>query len=210
VDGSEQLGKADRRRREIVDSAAALFEAKGYYGTNLDEVAAAVGLRKASLYHYFHGKDEILNSIHEDFLGWSLAREQARHAAGLSPEQHLRESVADMLEIISQRPGHIRVFVEHYRELDPAAQKTIAAKRDHYSGLIEQVIVAGMDDGTFRRMDSKMALLALFGAVNWAYQWLPQDPDADPRRVAYALWETLMRGIQAPRDPALSRPPQGA
>src|ERR1044072_4458348 len=103
-----------------------------------------------------------------------------------------------MLEMISQRPGHIRTFIEHYRELDPAAQKTIAAKRDHYSGLIEEVILAGMDAGPFSRMDSKMALLALFGAVNWAYQWLPQVPDADPRRVAYALWETLMRGIQAP------------
>ena len=67
------------------------------------------------------------------------------------------------------------MFVEHYRELDPAAPRS---RRSRPKRLIEQVIVAGMDDGTFRRMDSEMASLALFGLVNWAYQRLPQDPDA--------------------------------
>jgi TetR/AcrR family transcriptional regulator, cholesterol catabolism regulator len=206
MEGIDRPDKAERRRREIVESAAALFDAKGYYGTNLDEVAAAVGLRKATLYHYFRGKEEILNSIHEDFLGWSLEREEMRRDSDLSPEQHLLESIADMLEIISERPGHIRTFVEHYRELDPEAQKTVAAKRAYYSGLIEQVIIDGMDAGVFRKMDSKMALFALFGACNWAYQWLPQDPGADPRRVAYSLWEILMHGIQAPAEPSVKAP----
>ncbi len=190
--------KAERRRREIVDSAATLFDRSGYFGTSLDDVAEAVGLRKATLYHYFSGKDEILSSIHDEFLTWTMAREEARTGYGFSPEQHLLESIADILEIISARPGHIRVFVEHYRELAPEARDAVAAKRALYSGMIEKVIRDGMESGAFRSMDSRLAVLALFGACNWAYHWLPRDPTDDPRRTAYALWDFLMRGIQAP------------
>src|SRR5436190_931007 len=109
-------GPGEERRREIVDQAAALFDRRGYHGTSLEDVAASVGLRKASLYHYFRGKDDIL---------------------------------------------------------------------------------AGVDSGAFRPMDPRMATLALFGACNWAYQWYrPSDQD-EPREVAYALWDLLMRGVRA-------------
>jgi len=191
----ERTAPANRRRREIVERAAELFEDRGYHGTSLDDVAAAVGLRKASLYHYFRGKDDILQLIHHDFLAWTMSREEQRRAYELPPGQHLLEIISDTLEVIARRRGHVRVFIEHYRELDDESREHIAAERARYARMVEEVIARGIERGAFRPMDTRLAVLALFGACNWAYQWYhPTDGD-EPRQMAYALWDLLMRGV---------------
>lgn len=194
---SATRGPADERRKEIVDQAAALFNARGYHGTSLEDVAAAVGLRKASLYHYFRGKDDILKLIHEDFLTWTMQREEQRRAYGLPPGQHLLEIIADTLEVLSRRPGHIRVFIEHYRELDETTRTHIAEERERYAGMVEDVIRSGIEKGVFRPVDPRLGMLALFGAVNWAYQWYRPKEGDEPRQMAYALWDLLMRGVRS-------------
>jgi AcrR family transcriptional regulator len=47
-------------REEILDAAAELFAAAGLAATTTRQIAARVGIRQASLYYYFAGKDEIL------------------------------------------------------------------------------------------------------------------------------------------------------
>jgi hypothetical protein len=46
-------------------------------------------------------------------------------------------------------------------------------------------------------MDPRLASLALFGACNWAYQWYYPVAGDEPRAMAYAIWDLLMRGIRA-------------
>jgi TetR/AcrR family transcriptional regulator, cholesterol catabolism regulator len=188
---------ADARRREIVEQAAALFDARGYFGTNLEDVAAAVGLRKASLYHYFTGKDDILRLIHTDFLAWTMEREERRRAYDLPPAQHLLEIVSDTLEVIGRRPGHVRVFIEHYRDLDDETRRHIVAERERYTTMVEEVIRQGVETGAFRPMDPRLGVLALFGACNWSYQWYRPSDEESPRDTAMALWDILMRGVSA-------------
>ena len=58
-----------RTRQAILDAALELFADKGYFGTSLRDVAAAVGVRESALYNYFDGKDalfEALLAAHQD------------------------------------------------------------------------------------------------------------------------------------------------
>jgi AcrR family transcriptional regulator len=50
-------------RAEILDAAAELFTTKGYASTSTREIADAVGIRQASIYHYFAAKDDILDAL---------------------------------------------------------------------------------------------------------------------------------------------------
>lgn len=52
-------------RQEILDAAAALFTELGYAGTSTRAIADRVGVRQASLYYHFAGKDEILLELLE-------------------------------------------------------------------------------------------------------------------------------------------------
>jgi len=47
-------------KEEILDAAAQIFRLKGYHATSMQDIAGAVNLQKASLYHHVSSKQEIL------------------------------------------------------------------------------------------------------------------------------------------------------
>ena len=187
---------ADEKRREIVASAAVVFDTDGYHTTNVDTVARVVGLKKPTLYHYFSGKDEILFWIHEEFIDLLIARQEAREAEALSPAESLRGAMTDVLGLMDTHRGHVRVFFEHHRELAPEHRGTIAAKRDRYAEMVEAEIVRGIRDGDFRPLDTRLATLALFGMCNWAYQWYRSGGARTSGEVAEFFWDLLIEGLR--------------
>lgn len=189
-------GKGDMKRRLLTAKAAELFERDGYHGTSVGDVAEACDIRKPTLYHYFTSKDEILYSIHDEFIDLVIGRQEARVPLGLSPSQELLEIMSDDLDLMRTHRSYVRVFFEHYRELEEEQRKAIKAKRDRYENSIRKTIQAGVDSGEFRDVDVRLATLALAGMCNWAYQWFDPNGSLSSREVAYAFWELLMRGMR--------------
>lgn len=189
---------AEQRRAEIVRLAAELFDREGYHQTSMERLAATAGVAKPTLYHYFSGKDAILEEIHREFIEPLIARHEMRLTTSLRPRQLLLEAMGDVLELMETHRGHVRVFFEHHRELPPAAHGEVQARRDRYESLIEAVITQGVAEGEFRTVNTHLTTLALFGMCNWAYQWYRPDGPMRPREIAYLLWDVLERGIGTP------------
>lgn len=186
---------AERRRREVATQAAELFDRTGYHTTNVAALAEAAGLRKATLYHYFAGKDEILFWIHEEFIDLLIAKEAGR--GSLAAADALREIMVDVLELMRTHRGHVRVFFEHHRELSPERRETIRRKRDAYQAAVESIVRRGIGDGSFRDVDPRLTTLAVFGMCNWAYQWYrPEGPQSagDRRAVLRSAVQRPERG----------------
>ena len=59
------------RREELLAVATKLFAARGYHGTRMDDVADAVGLNKATVYHYYASKSLILYDIYKGAADWA-------------------------------------------------------------------------------------------------------------------------------------------
>ncbi|MEV7613023.1 helix-turn-helix domain-containing protein [Streptomyces sp. NPDC089799] len=59
-------------REELLDAAAELFTLRGYAATTTREVAQRAGLRQATMYHYFRGKEELLVELLESTVAPSL------------------------------------------------------------------------------------------------------------------------------------------
>ena len=76
---------ADARRAEVITLAADLFDRHGYASVSMEQIAAAAGMAKPTLYHYFRAKDEILRGIHETFIDVLLERQDERERLGLAP-----------------------------------------------------------------------------------------------------------------------------
>lgn len=190
-------GRAGDRRTEIVHCAAARFDARGYHRTSMEDIADAVGIRKPSLYHYFKSKEDILISIHEEFLRVLLDRLDRRAELVVSPKQQLLEVIADILELMETHRGHVRVFFEHHGELTGARADEIRLKRDRYRERVESMMRAGIQTGEFRPVDVRLSSLALFGMCNWAYQWYRPNQTLRGREIAYVFWDIFISGIRA-------------
>ena len=58
---------ADQRRATILETAGMLFVEKGFDATTMEEIAAAAGFAKGTLYHYFNNKADLLNALKDSF-----------------------------------------------------------------------------------------------------------------------------------------------
>jgi len=161
----------------------------------MEDIALSVGIAKTSLYYYFESKDELLLAIHAEFIDLLLERHAQRAASSLPPEQQLLEIMGDILELMETHRGYVRVFFEHHRELPLEAQPSIRSKRDQYELAVQDLFESGMERGTIRQTDSRMATLALFGMCNWAYKWYRSGGTLRSREIAYNFWDVLMHGV---------------
>jgi len=189
------LKQTMRRKREILRGAARLFDRVGYHGVNMTMIADEAGLKKASLYHYISSKDEILFMLHELLIGTLRTNTDARLTGGAGQMEVLRGVVEDVFKLIHDYPGYVRVFFEHFRELDPEQRAEIAVKRDEYVALITGVITKAMADGLVRKADPALTAHCLFGICNWAYQWYRPNRDPAPEVLAANCWEIFRNGI---------------
>lgn len=187
---------ADRRRDEIVEAAAMLFEKRGYHDTGMDDIAEAVGLRKPTLYHYVRSKAEIVVWIHNAVMARVLDNLERNVAEGIEPREGLRRVVTDILEIMDTQPGYLRVFFEHHREIPEPLRAEATRSRDRYQSLVEGLIEKGIEQGTFRPVPVRVATLALFGITNWSYQWYRPGGKSSYHEVADDLLNIFVEGVQ--------------
>ncbi|HZJ47844.1 MAG TPA: helix-turn-helix domain-containing protein, partial [Acidimicrobiia bacterium] len=55
-------------RDDVVVAATRIFSQLGYHGSSMEDIAAALGMRKASLYHHVRSKEDLLFVIHEALI----------------------------------------------------------------------------------------------------------------------------------------------
>jgi AcrR family transcriptional regulator len=167
--------QADVKRRLIVDTAAALFDERGYHQTSIADLAAASGLAKPTFYHYFDSKSDVLREIHNSVdlpLGERMrARLESSDPAG----ELVRQTIQDTMRAMAEHRSHLRVFFEHHRELRPEDRTSVRVARRRYEDGLVEIIRRGVASGEFRDLDPQLTALAIFGLCNWSYQWLPRD-----------------------------------
>ena len=194
----EKTDSTNDRRQRIVEIAAALFDKNGYHATTTGEIAAASGIAKPTLYHYFQSKDEILFCIHEQFVDGLLQKYEAGAASDTSPRDTLLEFMADLLEIIGSERGHVRVFFEHHRELSEPARAQIKSKRRQLYSVVERVLADGVEAKQFRDVNPRLTMLAMFGMCNWCYQWFRSSGDLSSEEIAQYFGQLFLEGIALP------------
>lgn len=186
---------AEQRIKQIVHEAARIFDRVGYHDANMEMVAQAVQMRKPTLYHYIKSKEEILLRIHQTLLEDLHAKHKERLDQGLSREELLLGIVTEILRHIAQNRGYVRVFLEHYRELDPVIRKQISAERQAYFKIVTDLIADGVASGDYHTNDVRLSTLLLLGQVNWAYQWYQPGTSPAPEVIAQEMLDTFLYGL---------------
>lgn len=183
-----------QRRAEIVQTAARLIDQDGYGQTTMKGIADAAKLQKASVYHYFNSKAEILIQIHEDYLDYLFSRLDAiPESAGANERLH---AVVSHIVVLVQTQRYVAaVFLGETRELPPEARDAILARRLEYRDAVQAIISEGVRQGVFRDVDPYYTTMTVFGMATWVYQWYDADPGSDPDRIVDFLWEMVQAGI---------------
>jgi len=189
----------ERRRREVIATAARLFAERGYQETSMSDLTAATGLAAGGLYHYIESKDQLLVSICDELLDPLLERAREIVATALPPEQQLRELLRAWLGHIATHRDHMLVFAQerHVIEREPQWRR-IRRQRKAFEQLLDDVLARGERDGTMTFPDRGFTLLALLGMVNYTPQWLNPRGRLTPEQIADAYCELILRAAGPP------------
>ncbi len=189
----------EKKRGAILAAAAELFNRNGYMRTSLTDVAQSLALTKAALYYYFKDKQSLL------FACSLVAHQGAQRVV----EEALRDDTgADGLERLSlclQRyalhvmDGNFQsVMFLDSREFSDEQVTEIVGCRDAFDRGLRELIRRGVDDGSIRPCDPKLASLALLGAVNWIARWYRPGGALSIEAAAEQVVTYALTGIAAP------------
>src|ERR1700716_3267650 len=116
------------RSEEVYRAALRLFREKGSHATSMQDIAAAVGLYKGSLYHYIAGKEDLLVQVFERAMGTLLADvERIVADTSLQPSAQLRLIVRAHVEAVSENLDALTVYFHEFRALAGASLANVRA-----------------------------------------------------------------------------------
>ena len=158
-------------RDQILHTAADLFRERGYRATTLDDIAARLGMSKASLYTYFHAKEEMLAAISRQTIETFTRELSLVLRSDLAPEDKLRRVVRDHVRFVIANRSFLTVFFSEEANLPPRLAHALAAQKDRYDKGVESIVIDGARRGVFRDVPPRLVVFGLLGMLNWLYKW---------------------------------------
>lgn len=172
-----RAGRAEREggaRRLILDQAARLLRGNGYHQTTLRELAEAVGIRKASLYHHFRCKEEIVEAVVNDGVRFvhDAVRAALEAAGDADPRRRLEAAIAAHLSALHGHSSYtcasIKVFSFGDNPTPESVRRMRRAYDDVWRALIEDLAGAGALAPCAAAEHLRLFLLgAMNGSVDW-------------------------------------------
>jgi AcrR family transcriptional regulator len=183
-------------RKALLNTAAALFAERGFVGTNLRDVADALGMSRPGLYYHFSSKEKLLETIVEE-VTLSAERQLAlvSQERDTDPEDALRLVVTITTKWILEHQTLFRVLDRSDTDLPRGVRESNdAAKRailEHFVRIIERGIAAGK----FRPMDAHIAALAISGMRNWCAWWYKPDGRLSADQIVEVVTDMAVRSV---------------
>jgi TetR/AcrR family transcriptional regulator len=194
-------GYADHRD-QILAAAARLFATRSYAATTMNDVAAACGLSKATLYHYVPDKHDLLAQVargHVQRLEALVAQVLSR---GFPPRERLAALIECFMSAYADAQHEHRVLTEDVKFLQPEPQREVLDGQRRVVAAFADAIGALRPELAARPTTGALAML-LFGMMNWTFTWLRAAGPLSHEAVANMVCELFFGGlpaVQVPRE----------
>ena len=186
-----------KKLREICRQAAQVFYEKSYDGASMQDIAQAVGLTKAGLYHHVGSKDRLLFEIMN--YGMDLLDETVLQKVKdiQDPREKLRQTITGHIQLIVQTWDHETTVILHEnRSLTRPLRKKINVRKKAYIRYLEDLIAeVQVQAGTKPLIAPSLATFILLGVVNWLYQWYRPDGPIKLDEIAQTYADFFFRGL---------------
>ena len=173
--------KAEETRFELqkdrmLRAAAKCFNEKGYSGSSLKDVAAVLGLTDAALYYYVRNKEELVYLCY--VRAAAVGREAMARAVseGLNGIDTVRRYLRYHIEIMVGERGPVAIMSE-IPSLKPLHRDEVLELSRQHSARFEEILKAGIEDGSISPCDVRMTGNAIMGSINWIPKWYHGDPE---------------------------------
>jgi AcrR family transcriptional regulator len=194
--------RKEARPGELVAAALQLFSERGFAATRLDDVAAAAGVSKGTVYLYFESKEQLFEAVVRAAVVPNLDRAEALLEGFDGPTPDLLRSLIGLFRPLLDTPitGVIKLIVTESGNFPALARLYADLVLRRGFGLLQRLIARGIARGEFRRVDpsstaplimAPFILLALWKHSFGAHT----DLRLDPSEMLATHVEIFLRGL---------------
>jgi AcrR family transcriptional regulator len=191
------------RLSEIYRTAARMICEKGYDATSMNDIAEAVGITKAGIYHHIPGKQELLFRI-MNFGMDELDEEVITPARAIEDaEQRLRAIITNHVQLITRRStpqgnNPVTIVIEEVAGLTRAHRRKIDQRKRAYVELIRDTLNRLKEEGKLSQVDVTTASFSLLGMILWLSRWYNPEGRLGPEQIADQITTISLGGLLRP------------
>ncbi len=190
----------DDQREQILAQAAALFARQGYTATSMNQVAAACGISKPTLYHYVQDKHDLLLRVAEAHIARLQALVAEVQAQALPPREALAALILRFVQAYADAQHQHRVLTEDVKFLDADARERVLGGERRVVAAFAQTVAALRPDLAGAALATPLTML-LFGMINWMFTWLKPDGPLSHAAMAPVVVDLFLGGLASVRMP---------
>ena len=185
------------KEQEIITVAARLFKEKGYRATTLEDIAAAVGMLKGSLYYYIRSKEELLYLVVRDPIRQAYNKLEEIVTSEAPVKVKIAQAIVNHMTVFHQHYPHIAVYLHDYHHLMQQLEKNTIETPRHYHQLWATLLEQGVATGEVRSdLNVKVTGYAILGMCNWIYRWYNPQGTLSAEEIAGIFTTLVLEGLK--------------
>ncbi len=203
TDGS--TNRHDQKLEFILRTSARIFAEKSYHSTSMRDISRATSVSLAGLYHYCKSKEQLLFLIQDNCFGRVLDRLEERLNGVDDPVVRLRIMIENHLSFFVANMAEMKVLSHEAGSLRGDLRAHVSSRKHAYAKLARSIL--GDVQATQRKrqqVDLTVATYALFGMMNWIYNWYDPSGKLKVDDLATNLTQLFLGGFLAERLPQLT------
>jgi AcrR family transcriptional regulator len=186
------------RRADVFRAAAELMVEKGYGGTSIGDIAQAVGMTKAGLYHHISGKQDMLYQILDHAVD-ELDRVVSTPVRLIEdPEERLRQLIRLHIQGSLEHGLAFTVLMSEINHLAAKQQKRIRGRIEEYHALIRETLQELDGNGRLRSLDVNIATMHIMKTITGIARWKFQDFASDAEHLIQETIAYTMAALLKP------------
>jgi TetR/AcrR family transcriptional regulator, cholesterol catabolism regulator len=199
-----QPSRHDQKLEFILRTAARIFAEKSYHSTSMRDISRATNVSLAGLYHYCKSKEELLFLIQDNCFGRVLERLEQRLLEVKDPIAKLGIFIENHISFFAANMSEMKVLSHEAESLRGDLYTHVSTRKDNYTKLARQILQEVQDLGENKQpVDLTVATYALFGMMNWIYNWYDPQGKLKVDDLARHLLQLFIDGF----SPGLLREP---
>jgi AcrR family transcriptional regulator len=184
----------DQKLDALLASAARVFAARGYHETSMRDLAADTGASLSGLYYYVKSKEELLFLIQDrNFAAVVASLEEALHGV-TDPIRQLEIFIENHLEYFASHMAEMKVLSHEAGALTGDFLNQVNTRKRDYTRMLMDILTRVEETNGPAHANRRVATYALFGMMNWIYNWYDPLGDLDVRLLGQNMCRLFLGG----------------
>ena len=192
------LSRHDQKLELILRTSARIFAEKSYHSTSMRDISRATGVSLAGLYHYCKSKEELLFLIQDHCFGRVLDRVEERIRGVGDPFEKLRIFIDNHLSFFAANMAEMKVLSHEAESLAGEMHRKVSTRKEKYAKLARRILRDIQESQPANaRIDLTVATYALFGMMNWIYNWYDPSGKLSVNQLVDNITNLFLHGFLA-------------